>query len=383
MNEHVFTDDPHSPGNSRNSEGAFVTLKDGRVLFAYSRYRAGRGGDADPADIAARVSADDGRTWSEPPHVIVANEGGCNVMSASLLRLQDGRLALIYLRKNSVEDCCPFIRFSSDEGERWSEPVRTVPRVGYFVLNNDRAIQLRSGRILLPIAQHFRITPADPAAKPSFDQRGHFFVVWSDDGGATWTEGPEFWTLPSGRDYLQEPGVIELRDGRVWCFLRTNTGRQWQTFSADEGASWSVPKPSRFHSPKAPLSMKRIPATGDLLAVWDDAATAARLWGDGKRLAPNGRVADKSWGRTPLVAAVSRDEGSRWSRSRILEQEPDHGYCYIAIHFVEDAVLLAYCCGGGEHSHVLQDLRIRRVPLAWFYSFLNKREVLTENPEGE
>lgn len=329
-----------------------------------SRYRAGHGRDADPDDIATLVSADGGRTWSEP-RVIVPNEGGCNVMSASLLRLQDGRLALIYLRKNSDEDCCPFIRFSTDEGETWSEPIRTVSRVGYFVLNNDRAIQLRSGRLLLPIAQHNLIRPADPTARPSFDPRGYFFVVWSDDGGATWIDGSEFWGLPSGRDFLQEPGVVELRDGRVWCFLRTNTGRQWQTFSADGGASWSVPKPSRFHSPLAPMSIKRIPSTGGLLAIWDDSAMATRLWPDGKPSIQDGSP-DKSWGRTPLVAAVSRDEGRTWSRPRILERDPDHGYCYIAIHFVEDAVLLAYCCGGGKDSHVLQDLRIRRVPLAWF-----------------
>ncbi len=367
MQTQFVCDYPHGPANSRNSEGAFITLKDGRILFAYTRYHAGGGGDAEPADIVARYSDDDGRTWGETTRIIVPNEGACNVMSVSLLRLRDGCLALIYLRKNSSEDCCPWIRISTDEGESWSEPVRTVARMGYFVLNNDRAIQLRSGRILLPIAQHFRVIPADAPEKAGFNQRGHFFVVWSDDGGTTWTEGPEFWTLPSGRDYLQEPGVIELQDGRIWCFLRTNTGRQWQTFSADGGATWSLPKPSRFHSPKAPLSMKRIPSKGDLLAVWDDAALALRMWGEQKRLPPDGSVPDKSWGRTPLVAAVSRNEGRTWSRSHLIEQYPDHGYCYIAIHFVDDAVLLAYCCGGGTASHVLQDLRIRRIPLEWFY----------------
>jgi len=52
-------------GNPRNSEGSFVTLKDGRILFAYSRHR-GKDDWSDHAttDIAARLSSDSGRTWS-------------------------------------------------------------------------------------------------------------------------------------------------------------------------------------------------------------------------------------------------------------------------------------------------------------------------------
>jgi hypothetical protein len=52
---------------------------------------------------------------------------------------------------------------------------------------------------------------------------------------------------------------------------------------------------------------------------------------------------------------------------RILEQAPDHGYCYTAIQPVDNAILLAYNCGGGSDSHVLQDLRVRRIPVAWLY----------------
>ncbi len=92
---------PAGPGNPRNSEGSFVALKDGRILFAYSRYRGAMDwADHATADIAARTSADGGRTWSQDDRIIVPNEGRLNVMSASLLRLADGRVALFYLRKN-------------------------------------------------------------------------------------------------------------------------------------------------------------------------------------------------------------------------------------------------------------------------------------------
>ena len=50
----------HGEGNPRNSEGAFVELKDGRILFAYTRYKGGSWADAATADIVGRTSSDGG-----------------------------------------------------------------------------------------------------------------------------------------------------------------------------------------------------------------------------------------------------------------------------------------------------------------------------------
>ena len=96
-------------GNPRNSEGAFVTLKDGRILFVYTHFTGG-GGDHSAAHLAGRYSSDGGRTWTQEDRMIVPNEGGMNVMSVSLLRLQSGEIALFYLLKNSLQDCRPVMR---------------------------------------------------------------------------------------------------------------------------------------------------------------------------------------------------------------------------------------------------------------------------------
>ena len=79
------------------------------------------------------------------------------------------------------------------------------------------------------------------------------------------------------------------------------------------------------------------------------------------------RPGNPRWGRTPLVAALSRDDGRTWSGGTLLESDPARGFCYTAIHFAEDAVLLAHCCGGGKKSGVLQDLCVRRVTLDRLY----------------
>ena len=106
---------PPGPGNPRNSEGAFITLKSGRILFAYTRFNGKHGGDNGAAVIAQRHSDDNGETWTKQDKIIIENEGTQNVMSVSLLRLANGRIALFYLKKNSDFDCRPFLRFSDDE----------------------------------------------------------------------------------------------------------------------------------------------------------------------------------------------------------------------------------------------------------------------------
>ena len=77
-------------------------------------------------------------------------------MSVSLLRLRNGQLALSYLRKNSLVDCRPYMRFSTDEAKSWSNPIEIIPdsQLGYYVQNNDRLIQTANGRLIAPVAEH-------------------------------------------------------------------------------------------------------------------------------------------------------------------------------------------------------------------------------------
>ena len=112
------------PDNPRNSEGDFITLKDGRILFIYSHYTGTSTSDHAPAYLAGRYSSDGGKTWSQTDRLIVDREGDMNVMSVSLLRLNDGTIGLWYLKKNSETDCKPLLRISRDEGETWSAPTR-------------------------------------------------------------------------------------------------------------------------------------------------------------------------------------------------------------------------------------------------------------------
>src|SRR5688500_5415423 len=80
----IFTDLNATAETPRKSEGDFIRLKSGRILFIYTEFYGGRG-DESPARIVSIFSDDAGKTWSEKPEVVVANKGEQNVMSVSLL----------------------------------------------------------------------------------------------------------------------------------------------------------------------------------------------------------------------------------------------------------------------------------------------------------
>ena len=343
----------HQSGNPRNSEGSFIKLADGTLYFAYTRYNSDSGHDHAAADIAAVISKDNGNSWSEPFSVV--KNCRMNVMSVSLLRLHNGRIAMIYLEKSAIPqwenfiDCRPKIIFSDDETASWSAPVEiaNVPPA-YFVVNNDRLIQLKNGRLLLPASHHQYCNSGKLGAGII-----KFFI--SDDSGISWHLNSHYiYPVPQLPRGFMEPGVIELNDGRLMCFIRTAAGCQYKSFSYDQGETWTAAIPAgEFISPESPMSMKRNPENGKLYAVWNDHNPLRSV-----------RISNLRWSRTPLVIAESSDEGMTWEKHRILEDAPDHGYCYIAMYFNNNMLHLGYCCGGEpDCTGTLQDTKIITIKL--------------------
>jgi len=350
-------------GNARNSEGSFVTLKDGRLLLIYSHFVGDAFDDHAKAVLAMRTSSDDGETWSAD--TILATPGetkAMNVMSVSLLRLGNGDLGLFYALRNSWHDVRSRLRRSADEGLTWSDPVECMGASEYYVMNNDRVIRLSSGRLLIPVALHRKLNDAnEPEA---LDWRGIASFFLSDDDGRTWREAAQTCSLPSPHTTtgLQEPGVVEMPNGVLWGYARTDLGRQYEFFSHDGGNTWTVPQPSRFSSPVSPLSIKRLPDSKLLLAIWNPIPNYQT------------RPLKKPGGdRTPLVGAIGDGTtDASWGPAFLVDQNEvtQEGYCYTAIHFTAKSVLLAYCAGGQGDRHRLSRLRVRKIDLAAFKSVL-------------
>jgi len=198
--------------------------------------------------------------------------------------------------------------------------------------------------------------PVDGPAR-SNDYRGIILWYLSDDEGATWREADTWWTLPvASENGLQEPGVVELSDGSLLSWARTDVGTQYQFYSHDGGRNWSPPEPGDLVSTLAPASIKRLPNQAMLLAVFNDRT--------GLPIVHDGGLSHR-FVRTPLSVALSTDGGKSWPFRKTLEDNPNGEFCYTTIHFVDGAVLLAYSAGDPNVAH-LGSLRVRRIGLSWF-----------------
>lgn len=325
--------------NPRYSEGSILPLSDGRLLFAITEFIEG-GSDFSAAHIVARSSADGGHTWG-PARVLQDNVGERNVMSATLRRLTDaqGNIAFFYLVKHSHRDLNVYVRFSRDEGETFGKPILVSDTPGYHVMNNDRVLQLRNGRLLAPVA-----STADARAVNHYVS----FCFISDDGGQTWRKGQG--EVDYAKRGAMEPEVIEMNDDRVLMIFRTQWGHIGHSVSEDGGDTWSVPSSWGVRAPEAPATLRSIPATGDWLLVWNDTFMEGEGHGGKRR---------------PLNTAISRDEGETWEHQRILDDSPGHTFAYTSLVFHEDRALLSYYVAEDATGRI--STRFRSLPVSWFH----------------
>ena len=125
---------------------------------------------------------------------------------------------------------------------------------------------------------------------------------------------------------------------------------QLVSHSSDGGDTWTRLKRSSISQPvPSSASIERVPSTGDLLLVWNN--------GDD----PLAKI--RPVGRRPFTAAISSDDGATWKHVKNLGMDPEGWYCYTAIEFVGDHVLLAH----SEYPR-LNSLQITRMPVQWLYN---------------
>ncbi len=327
----------------RNGEGAFIRLKNGTIMYAFTSFYGGEKDD-DYAVISAVCSSDEGETWSNAKELLRPSDGDSNIMSVSLLRMLNGDLGLFFLRKTG-NDCRLNLIRSEDEGRTWGKPV-TCCDEGYYVVNNDRVIRLQNGSILFPANRHAR-----PDSGYSVQ-----YVFRSDDDGRTWhkTGRPVKHPFANSSSGLQESGLFQYDDGTLWAFARTRSGSQFMMFSDDEGKNWTKPYGSElFTSPDSPMQVKRSgPYT---LAVFNP---KPRYFG--RMEMEEHETGRKLRARTPLVLAVSYDGGRTFENGYLLEDDPSNAYCYPALFEGENYFLAAYY-HSNDTGDCLNSLKILKV----------------------
>jgi sialidase-1 len=68
-----------------------------------------------------------------------------------------------------------------------------------------------------------------------------------------------------------------------------------------------------------------------------------------------------------LTVAISKDEGKTWINRKNLDDDPDGWYCYTAMEFVGDRVLLGHCAGNSKVGR-LNLTQITLFDVDWLYS---------------
>ena len=220
----------------------------------------------------------------------------------------------------------------------------------YYVMNNDRMIRLRDGRLAAPVAFH---------GFPEPEYMGISTILLSEDDGKSFHGCHIKLTLPSlqARDRgMQEPGIYEHEDGTLRIWARTGNGSQYESFSRDGLESCTPPAPSLFTSPCSPMELAKDPVSGWIYAVYNPVPSCYRS---------SAQYGNASMGgRTPLVIRKSKDDGKTWDDFKIVESDPERGYCYEAMFFTEDRhMLLAYCRGNAEDGSCLARLGIAKLPM--------------------
>ena len=264
---------------------SLVELKDGSLMaVAKDRFRK---------------SHDGGVTWNDA-QALPNNMGGSG---GGILRLKSGGLA-IYSGSH--------IWRSLDEGETWDDgsPIPMLGTPYYATL-----IQLSNGRLIFPNRAYFMgehpETPGGHTYKPEIDIGS---ISYSDDDGRTWNMCKGYlmgWfdhegvvNGLGGVTPFDEPSAAETADGRVLCFARSTVGRIVSTYSRDAGASWSAVRPTGLVASYSPCRLVRIPQTGDLMCVWNQASRIETRGG---------------YRRSRLSVAISADSGRSWKNFKTLE----------------------------------------------------------------
>lgn len=318
-----------SPEHPRHDHQLIFPLDGKRLMLVWCEYydenpdpdtaEGGGGiGDEVSCQISSMISSDRGRTWGDY-RVMQPNVWKHNVKHPNLVRLNANEILFSYVGWDSNEHRNVFMRRSTDNGETWGDQFQ-ISEPGWYCNNADRALRLSTGRVLLPA--HGPYAEKYVGGTPYKGGDLHSFVWYSDDGFKTWKRSSDSMTA-KGRG-CHEPTIVELKDGRLYCLMRNTNKCQYYSISEDGGDHWSTPAPTTLTSRESPALLKRIPSTGDIIVLWNNVASSS------------------NWPRTPLTAAISKDEGESWTDYHDIDNRADRDAAYPSLTFVGDEAIIAY-----------------------------------------
>jgi predicted neuraminidase len=267
-------------------------------------------------DVGIWMSFYEKGAWSKP--VEVANGFQHDSLryptwNPVLFKPANGPLMLFYKVGPNPREWWGMLTTSENNGRSWSIPTRLGKNKAIGDLLGpvkNKPIQLKDGSILCPSSTEIEVGDKD-------EWRVHFELT--KDYGKTWevigpiNDGIEFAAI--------QPSILNYKDGRMQILCRTRQKVVGQSWSTDNGKTWSKMTATSLPNPNA--------------------GTDAVTLKDGRQLLVyNHGINDGEYpkGREILNVAISTD-GVQWKPVMTLEQQQAGEYSYPAVIQTSDGLV--------------------------------------------
>jgi predicted neuraminidase len=261
-------------------------------------------------DVGIRVSRLVNGKWSWPEEVATGKINDTlryPCWNPVLFLPKKGDLMLFYKVGASPREWWGMLITSADNGKTWSAPRRIGEDKTMGALLGpvkNKPVQLKDGTIISPTSLE------TPLVKDDNDWKVYFEI--SKDNGRTWTVVPP---INDGVEFdAIQPSILTYADGRLQAICRTRQDVLAQSWSSDNGRSWSRMTALSLPNPNS--------------------GTDAVTLKDGRQLLVYNHTTSKGpepRGRNMLNLAISSD-GINWKPVMTLENVPvPAGYAYPSI----------------------------------------------------
>ena len=293
--------------------GTIIRLSDGSLFFIKDAF--GLRTEA----VSCSISKDEGITWTEYP---LADPEKFHIVCPVSVQTRKGTIVVGFsnskelspLNWNSTTHCYDpnanlptYVIHSKDNGKTWSKPIKLHDS---FTGANRGIIETKDGHIVFS-TMIMRNNPG----------RSCVLTYVSSDGGATWKPSNVLDSPSSSGDHsgLSEAAIIQLKDGRLWMVIRTNWDYFYESYSSDNGFTWSAYSKTNIDASSAPCALIRL-QSGRIVFVWN------RLYHKGRndilRVGGDRNFTDVAvcWQRNELSLMYSDDDAKTWSSPVIIAE---------------------------------------------------------------
>ena len=273
-------------------------------------------------DVGIWMSRQMAGEWTEPFEVATGVQPDATrypCWNPVLFAAPDGVVTLFYKVGPSPRRWWGVARTSQDGGRTWSEAKR-LPE-GILGPIKNKPVRLADGSIISP-------SSTETDERPS-TWRIHFERT-IDGGRSRSVVRPP--AAPDGAEIQAiQPSILIHPGGRLQAVSRSQQGRVFETWSDDDGRSWSPVTLTVLPNPSSGIDAVTL-RSGRHLIVYNHTAR----------------------GRSPLNVAVSQD-GLTWEAALVLEREPGE-YSYPAVIQTSDGLVhISYTWRRERIKHVVID----------------------------